>query len=453
MAMRLPQELIDKILDDLDGDPFSTFFTYRSISLTSGYFTPSAQKRLLRNIKLLRRSCRQFNALLTESPHVGQYVRRLHVYSHSVTPITAEVLRRLPNLRTLKIDSDGLSSVADHLNTGLSSVRCLDLSLMQLRDVSTLLKAISLFPSLELLRLERVGLQDNRSKEKAPRLSAGTGWDWRYIVSLSIFNHAPIDFDFVDDPPVDRNNEDPNAQIAFEPPTEWKMPSLQALQIRVDDNIVQSILLNNLSGATPAAQLGKLRALRVTASALTSFQVIQRLLDKVPTTLEELVMFTHALPYTARHIDMSKLTKLRSLYLQVWMKYPRSSTPTQDEYFSWLVNMFATMPDCVQDVYMNVIFGTQQEDFPLNVWTNLGKIFAQQRRKTNLHVVFGDKELENYAHFFPSQTYFDKSMNRCLGSLKGQGRLQIWTAQDFMYRQKGTKNFAVFVTPELILSA
>ncbi len=95
------------------------------------------------------------------------------------------------------------------------------------------------------------------------------------------------------------------------------------------------------------------------------------------------------------------------------------------------------MPDCVQDVYMNVIFGTQQEDFPLNVWTNLGKIFAQQRRKTNLHVVFGDKELENYAHYFPSQTYFQKSMNRCLGSLKGQGRLQIWTAQEFMYREKG----------------
>ncbi|PBK85276.1 hypothetical protein ARMGADRAFT_1087721 [Armillaria gallica] len=199
---------------------------------------------------LLRRSCRQFNALLTESLHVGKYVRRLHVYSHSITPITAKVLRRLPNLHTLKIDSDGLLSVMDYLNTGLSSVRCLDLSLIQLRDVSTLLKAISPFPLLELLRLEQVGLQDNQSNEQAPRLSAGTGWDWRYIVSLSIFNHVPIDFDFLDDPPIDCNNEDPNAQIAFEPPMEWKMPSLHVMQICIDDDIVQLILLNNLSGAT-----------------------------------------------------------------------------------------------------------------------------------------------------------------------------------------------------------
>ncbi len=115
--------------------------------MTSGYFTLSAQKHLLRNIKLLRRSCRQFHALLTESPYVRQYIRRLHI---NVTPITAEVLRHLPKLCTLKINSDGLS-VMDHLNTRLSRVRCLDLSLMQLRDVLTLLKTISLFPSLEFL--------------------------------------------------------------------------------------------------------------------------------------------------------------------------------------------------------------------------------------------------------------------------------------------------------------
>ncbi|PBK85277.1 hypothetical protein ARMGADRAFT_1087722 [Armillaria gallica] len=110
--------------------------------------------------------------------------------------------------------------------------------------------------------------------------------------------------------------------------------------------------------------------------------------------------------------------------------------PMQDEYFSWLVNMFTNMPDCVQDVYIDVIFGTQQEDFLLNVWRNLGKIFAQQCHKTNLHVVFGHKELENYAHYFWSQTYFKKSMYRCLDSLKGQGHLQIWTVQEFMYREK-----------------
>lgn len=56
--------------------------------------------------------------------------------------------------------------------------------------------------------------------------------------------------------------------------------------------------------------------------------------------------------------------------------------PTQDEHFSWLLDMFSTMQGCVIDVDMDAVFRTHPKDLPLNVWSNVGKIFVLKSIRT-----------------------------------------------------------------------
>ncbi|KAK0207915.1 hypothetical protein DFS33DRAFT_392420 [Desarmillaria ectypa] len=224
MATDLPQELIDKILDEsvtqwedilLPDHP-----SLRALSLTSRCFTPSCQARLFKDINLIRKSCKQFRDLLSDSPHLGSYVSSLRMYYHSVSPIVVDVLLRLPNLCTLNVDRTCLVSIADHMHTSLQSVRVFSLIGAQLPNVSTLPTVISLLPSVETLKLKGIGLE----------------------------NANPIPFLL----PKDR-----------------KIPSPYTIFLSVTDTRTLSGLSRNLTGPNPAAKLDKVKTLQIRISRVS----------------------------------------------------------------------------------------------------------------------------------------------------------------------------------------
>ncbi len=82
------------------------------------------------------------------------------VYGHSVSPIVADILRRLSNLHTLSVDFNCFISIAEHMRTSLHNVRFFSFVAAQQPNISTLLTVISLLPEVETLKLKGIGLED-----------------------------------------------------------------------------------------------------------------------------------------------------------------------------------------------------------------------------------------------------------------------------------------------------
>ncbi len=247
MATDLPQELIDKILDESvtqwEDMLLPDYPSLRALSLTSRRFTPSCQARLFKDINLIRKSCKQFKDLLLESPHLGSYVSSLRMYYHSVSPIVVDVLLHLPNLYKLNVDRTCLVSIAKYMHTSLQSVRVFSLIGAQLPNVSTLPTVISLLTNVETLELKGIGLE----------------------------NTNPIPFLL---------------------PKDWKIPSPRTILLSVIDARTLSELLCNLTSTNPGAKLDKIRTLQIRISRVSVQDRwdIERLLVLTRPSLENLTL-------------------------------------------------------------------------------------------------------------------------------------------------------------------
>ncbi|KAJ7366247.1 hypothetical protein DFH08DRAFT_164606 [Mycena albidolilacea] len=83
--MRIPQELVDLIMNNLHGDVPS----HKSCTLAARTFVSSAQTWLFNKIEILpprrlegsnsENSCQRFYKLLTSSPHLAPLVHELHI--------------------------------------------------------------------------------------------------------------------------------------------------------------------------------------------------------------------------------------------------------------------------------------------------------------------------------------------------------------------------------------
>ncbi len=250
MATNLPQELIDRILDDLvenisekHGNALLPDYpSLRALSLTSRHFTPSCQARCFMVVSLIRKSCKQFKDLLSGSPHLGAYARKLCMYDHSVSPIVADILRRLPNLHTLSVYCTCFIYIAEHMHTSLHSVRFFSFVAAQLPNISTLLTVISLLPNVETLKLKGIGLEDIST-------------------------------------------------VPFHLPEDKKIPSPRIVFINVTDRRILSALAHNLIGPNPVARLDKVTRLQIDVYGSSFLRWdIQELLSLTHLCLEDLTI-------------------------------------------------------------------------------------------------------------------------------------------------------------------
>ncbi|KAJ7250792.1 hypothetical protein C8J57DRAFT_1354906 [Mycena rebaudengoi] len=102
----LPQELIDKIIAELEDDRQ----TLIACALVSQSFLPSARACLYSSVRLGARNVYNFRQLLDSSPAVGKYIRRLEMPRAAAFPASVllppETLAHLPNLAHLLAHCD-----------------------------------------------------------------------------------------------------------------------------------------------------------------------------------------------------------------------------------------------------------------------------------------------------------------------------------------------------------
>ncbi|KAK0440412.1 uncharacterized protein EV420DRAFT_1581803 [Desarmillaria tabescens] len=340
MATDLPQELIDKILDESvtqwEDILLPDYRTLRALSLTSRFFTPSCQARLFQDINLIRKSCKQFRDLLSDSPHLGPYVSSLRMYYHSVSPIVVDVLLRLPDLQKLNVDRTCLVSIAEHMHTSLQSVRVFTLIGAQLPNVSTLPTVISLLPNVETLKLKGVGLE----------------------------NVKPIPFLI---------------------PKNRKIPSPSTIFLGVADTRTLSGLSRNLAGPNPAAKLDKVKTLQIRISCMSVRDRwdIEPLLVLTQPSLQNLtlVMPEHSFPPP---MDFSRHSHLKSLCLRLPLN---AFEAPSESYPQTLPDSLATLPQTTLLVLLSLTQHTNDIIVQDNSqWLALNNVFIQHNQ-TFLHII------------------------------------------------------------------
>ncbi|KAK0232740.1 hypothetical protein IW262DRAFT_1289980 [Armillaria fumosa] len=379
MATDLPQELIDKILDESVMQQqdmlLPDYPSLRALSLTSWRFTPSCQARLFKDISLIRKSCKQFKDLLLESPHLGSYVSSLRMYHHFVSPIVVDVLVRLPNLYTLNVDCTCLVSIAEYMDTSLQSVRGFGLIGAQLPNVTTLPTVISLLPSVETLELKGIGLE----------------------------NANPIPFIF----PKDR-----------------KIPSPRTILLSVTDARTLSELLCNLTGPNPGAKLDQVRTLQIRISRRVSVQDrwdIERLLVLIRPALEHLTLVIpeHSFPPL---MDFSQHSKLGTLCLRMPLN---AFVAPSESHTQTLPDSLATLPQTTVLVLLSLTQHTGDTPVQDNSqWLALNNVFSQPKR-TYLDII-----LENEATIITTEITMAERLAlifiiQCVVAVREEGRLLV----------------------------
>ncbi|KAK0440822.1 hypothetical protein EV421DRAFT_1905185 [Armillaria borealis] len=336
MATKLPQELIDKILDGVveeisekyGNSLLPDYPSLKALSLTSRHFTPSCQARCYMIVSLIRKSCEQFKDLLSESPHLGTFVRKLRMYDYSVSPIVADILHWLPNLHTLSVDCTCFISIAEHMHTSLHNARVFSFVAARLPNISTLLTVISLLPNVETLKLKSIGLED---------ISA----------------------------------------VPFHLPEHRKIPSPRIVFISVIDKRILSALAHNLIGPNAVARLDKVTKLQINVSGPSFFRWdIQELLALTHPSLEDLTIVM-PLDTFPPPIDFSRHSKLRSLLLR--MPLPAFATPLSDA--QNLTLSLATLPHTTQLVLLSLTQHSSDGRVVQNdrQWQALGSIFGPRK--------------------------------------------------------------------------
>ncbi|KAK0197982.1 hypothetical protein F5146DRAFT_66533 [Armillaria mellea] len=379
MATDLPQELIDKILDESvmqwEDMLLPDYPSLRALSLTSRHFTPSCQARLFKDVNLIRKSCKQFKDLLLESPHLGFYVSSLRMYYHSVSPIVVDVLLRLPNLDQLNVDRPCLVSIAEYMHTSLQSVRVFIVIGAQLPNVSTLPTVISLLPSVETFSLKGIDIE----------------------------NANPIPFLL----PKDR-----------------EIPSPETILLSVTDARTLSNLLYNLTGPNPAAKLDKIRTLQIRISRVSTRRDrwdIERLLVLTRPSLENLTL---AIPERSfpPPMDFSQHSKLRTLCLR--MPLNAFAAPSTS-YTQTLPDSLATLSQTTVVVSLGL---TQHiGDAPVQdnrQWLALNDVFSQ-RKRTYLHIILEAEAATATMDIAMAERLALALIVQCVVTVREEGRLLV----------------------------
>ncbi|KAJ7469813.1 hypothetical protein B0H11DRAFT_2043535 [Mycena galericulata] len=164
--VELPQELIDAILEVVPGS------SLRECSLTASSFVHTSQRRIFRALSLSEiPAFERMAIILTESPHLGQYVRHLSLQISHIPSDWAPLKRLLSTMPT--IERLAISGVANEstrsqiqLNPSLleilslRSLRCVALD--DLGDVpgSLIIQILSSFEEVSLSSLSIVNEQD-----------------------------------------------------------------------------------------------------------------------------------------------------------------------------------------------------------------------------------------------------------------------------------------------------
>ncbi|KAK0197983.1 hypothetical protein F5146DRAFT_1017713 [Armillaria mellea] len=381
MATKLPQELIDKILDDVV-DTISEKYgnallpdypSLKALSLASRHFTPSCQARCFMVVSLIRKSCKQFKYLLSESPHLGNYVRKLRMYDHSVSPIVADILHRLPNLHTLSVDCTCFISIAEHMHTSLHSVRFFSCVAAQLPNISTLLAVISLLPNVETLKLKGIGLED--------------------------INDIP-----------------------FHLPEDRKIPSPCLIFISVIDKRILSALARNLIDSNAVARLDKVTKLQINVSGPSFLSWgIQELLALTHPSLEDLTIVL-ALDTFPPRMDFCRHSKLRSVLLR--MPLPAFAAPLSDA--QNLTLSLATLPHTIQLVLLSLTQHSSDGRVEQNdrQWQALEGIFGT-RKRTRFHIRVEQGCIRSTEQTLETRNMVLGLTRQYMGTVRSEGRLII----------------------------
>ncbi|PBK89165.1 hypothetical protein ARMGADRAFT_1015344 [Armillaria gallica] len=378
MATDLPQELIDKILDESvtqwEDMLLPDYPSLRALSLTSRRFTPSCQARLFKDINLIRKSCKQFKDLLLESPHLGSYVSSLRMYYHSVSPIVVDVLLHLPNLYKLNVDRTCLVSIAKYMHTSLQSVRVFSLIGAQLPNISTLPTVISLLTNVETLELKGIGLE----------------------------NTNPIPFLL----PKDR-----------------KIPSPRTILLSVTDARTLSELLCNLTGTNSGAKLDKIRTLQIRISRVSVQDRwdIERLLALTRPSLENLTLVIPERSFPPP-MDFSQHSKLRTLCLRM----PLNAFAAPSElYPQTLPDSLATLPQTTVLVLLSLTQHTGDALVQDNSqWLALNNVFGQHKR-TYLHIILETEAAILTMEIAMAERLALTFIVQCVVTVREEGRLLV----------------------------
>ncbi|KAJ7671427.1 hypothetical protein DFH06DRAFT_1467803 [Mycena polygramma] len=132
ISLRLPQELIDAIIDEFDASiadardssVFSDRMALKACSLVSRAFVPASQMKLFSEIDLYGEGrcsgppdtrIRAFSKLLSSKPHIRPYIKTLYLtYPCARSNSVDHILTSLPQLKTLSLFPWPQSSVEDH---------------------------------------------------------------------------------------------------------------------------------------------------------------------------------------------------------------------------------------------------------------------------------------------------------------------------------------------------
>lgn len=186
--MRLPQELVNKIVDEIDVE----LSTLRACALAARSFVHASQARIFRAIQLSdimgdpldgeKRSgglLRRFFALLVTSPHIAHHVRTLQVRgdsNHGHLDYLSHILCSLHNLWCLTISSISSSGIPLSKPSwipssplvpilfkafALPSLRCIGFSGFRFRDAEELHSLLVHSPNLKELELSNVSIQNS----------------------------------------------------------------------------------------------------------------------------------------------------------------------------------------------------------------------------------------------------------------------------------------------------
>ncbi|KAJ7648388.1 hypothetical protein DFH06DRAFT_1332623 [Mycena polygramma] len=206
--MRIPQELIDEILDEFDlSEKYDDRIaqTLKSCALVARSFVRASQTRLFARIsvhdheanhpeelKLLPYSphsastmlCGRLSALLSSSPHIATYIQTLDLFYNGTEPVPPMILAAVTELRALTLTDHFCGYFPVNPNTlavfSLRSLRCVELGSYSFHDpcqweLESLLSTATSLRELTLRAVEFSDCNDEDDEFAAGKKLTGTG--------------------------------------------------------------------------------------------------------------------------------------------------------------------------------------------------------------------------------------------------------------------------------------
>ncbi|KAJ6579934.1 hypothetical protein DFH09DRAFT_1444196 [Mycena vulgaris] len=192
-AVKLPQELIDAIIDEFDPSlteknqrrVFPDRETLRSCALVAHVFVGPSQAKLFSTVNLFCLGClkapeersRLFSKLLSSKPHIRFYVRTLQLsYRCTGSTFVGRILSSLPNLASLSL-RPSFDDLLDNIYPPFST---------HLRD-----SILAVFSTTSLRRLELRDHQFNTAQELQHILENGRGLKELMLVHIQFADVSP----------------------------------------------------------------------------------------------------------------------------------------------------------------------------------------------------------------------------------------------------------------------